>query len=314
MKTTKYSAFLISALMFAFFAISCDSTTDPDPVEEKPNAPTNLMALSVNESTIHLKYDISTSETNSLFQDYLLTYNEVGSTSTKTMAVARGVNPIIVPELNEGKIYEFKLIARYTNGEVSSGAATVKWSPAARFEKSVFDPDAPIRVYETASNFGSGLQIYNSSQNGPMSRTIANSGDWDLGIRTDGMVVNFGSATKLNYNYSTTPQPTFMFTEYYLASSLNAVFDSKAMDEGDRNTKYVEVTIDLATISGTQNAIFYVRKYQPGQPLYNYAKIMLVRNPISGGFLHGNSPNRHIIVHVSYQRVADVPYAKPAIN
>lgn len=313
MKITKYSAFLISALMFAFFAISCDdNTTDPDPVKEKPNAPTNLMALSVNETTIHLKYDISTSETNTLFQDYFLTYNEVGSTSTKTMAVAKGVNPIIVPELSEGKIYEFKLVARYTNGEVSATAATVKWSPAARFELTV--NDAPIRVYETASSFGSGLQIYYATENGPRARTIANSGDWDLGIRTEGMVVNFGSATKLNYNYSTTPQPTFILTDYFLANSLNAVFDSKAMDEGDRNTKYVETTIDLATIPGTLNAIFYVRKYQPGQTRYNYAKIMLIRNPVSGGFLHGDAPNRHILAQISYQRVADVPYAKTAVN
>lgn len=271
------------------------------------------MALSINETTIHLKYDISSSETNSLFQDYFLTYWESGTTGTPmTMAVAKGVNPIAVTGLAEGKIYEFELVARFTNNENSETAAKVKWSPAARFELTV--NDAPIRIYETASNFGSGLQIYYGSENGPRARTIQNGQEWDLGVRTEGNTILFGSATKLTYNYPTDPEPTFMLTDYWLANSLNDVFDSKAMDEGDRNTKYSEYTLDLATVTGTQNAVFYVRKYQPGQTRYNYAKIMVKRNLTSGGFLHGDAPNRHLLLEISYQKVSDVPYAKTAVN
>lgn len=286
--------------------------TPVDPTKEKPAAPSNLMALSVNETTIHLKYDKSASETNSLFQDYFLTYWEIGATGNPmTMAVAKGVNPIAVTGLSEGKIYQFELVARYTNNENSETSAKVKWSPAARFIKTV--NEAPIRIYETASDFGSGLQIYFANEDGPRARTTKDGAEWDLGVRTVGNTIMFGSATKLEYNYTGTPQPTFMLNDYFLADALNSVFDSKAMDEGDRNTMYTERTIDLATVAGTQNAIFYVRKYQPGKTRYNYAKIMVERDA-SGGFLHGNTPNRHLIMHISYQKVEDVPYAKTASN
>jgi len=85
------------------------------------------------------------------------------------------------------------------------------------------------------------------------------------------------------------------------------------MDDGDRNTKYTEHAIDLANYPGTQNLIVYVRKYQPGNTRYNYAKILIKRNPL-GGFLWGTGKNEHIIVQVSYQRVDNVPYAKTASN
>lgn len=313
MSYSKLLAVLLASLLMGFFVTSCTEDDPVDPTNEKPAAPTNLMALSVNETTIHLKYDISPSEQNSLFQDYFLNYWVVGATANPmTMTVAKGVNPIAVTGLEQGKVYEFQLVARYTNNESSETAATVKWSPAARFELTV--NDAPIRVYETASDFGSGLQIYYSNEDGPRARTVSNSAEWDLGLRTVGNTIMFGSATKLGYNFSTAPQPTFMMTDYFLADALNNVFDSKAMDEGDRNTKYAETTLDLATVAGSQNAIFYVRKYQPGKTRYNYAKVMVERNQTSGGFLHGSTPNRHLVLHISYQRVEDVPYAKTASN
>lgn len=313
MSYSKLLAVLLASLLMGFFVTSCTEDDPVDPTNEKPAAPTNLMALSVNETTIHLKYDISPSEQNSLFQDYFLNYWVVGATANPmTMTVAKGVNPIAVTGLSEGKVYEFQLVARYTNNESSAASANVKWAPAARFDQTIFS--APIRIYETGSNFGSGLQIYYSSEDGPRSRTIGNSGDWDLGLRTVGNTLTFGSATKLGYTFDTQPEPTFILTDNFLADSLNSRFDSRAMDDGDRNTKYAETTLDLATVAGSQNAIFYVRKYQPGKTRYNYAKVMVERNQTSGGFLHGSTPNRHLVLHISYQRVEDVPYAKTAVN
>ncbi|MCO5252616.1 MAG: fibronectin type III domain-containing protein [Candidatus Kapabacteria bacterium] len=312
MSYSKLLAVLFASLLMGFLVTSCTEDDPVDPTNEKPAAPTNLMALSVNETTIHLKYDISPSEQNSLFQDYFLNYWVVGETANPmTMAVAKGVNPIAVTGLEEGKIYEFQLVARYTNNENSAASANVKWSPASRFVETIFD--APIKIYESASGFGSGLQIYDGTE-GPSSLTVTNGANWDLGLETAGNTIMFGSATKLGYNFQTQPQPTFMMTDYFLADALNDVFDSRSMDDGDRNTKYAETTLDLATVAGSQNAIFYVRKYQPGKTRYNYAKVMVERNALSGGFLHGVAPNRHLILHISYQKVEDVPYAKTASN
>ncbi|PKL84510.1 MAG: hypothetical protein CVV22_12650 [Ignavibacteriae bacterium HGW-Ignavibacteriae-1] len=312
MSYSKLLAVLFASLLMGFLVTSCTEDGPTDPNSEKPAAPTNLMALSVNETTIHLKYDISSSEQNTLFQDYFLSYWVVGETANPmTMAVAKGVNPIAVTGLSEGKIYEFQLVARYTNNENSAASANVKWSPASRFEKTIYNED--INLFERASLFASGLQIYYGSEDGPRTRTTGNSADWDLGVMIDGSTVKFGSASQLGFNFNNQPQPTFMLTDHFLANAFNDVFDSRAMDDGDRNTKYTEHTVDLTNVTGNQNIIVYVRKYQPGKTRYNYAKIMIVRNP-AGGFLYGTAPNRHIKLEISYQKVEDVPYAKTASN
>lgn len=308
---------LLASFSFAlimFTACSEDSSVNPDPdPQPKPSPAVNLQATSINATTIHIRYEASPSESNTLFKDYQLTWKEDGPAAGDSKVVLKGTNPVEVAGLAEGKVYLFTLVARYTNDSVSS-PVTVSWSPASRFIKNVNDD--VIKVYETASDFGSGLQMFYEAEGAPRVRKVANGKDWDLGIRTTDNKILIGSATKLLYNYPTgqEPDPTNFYKDYFTAASLNDIFDSRAMNDGDRNTNYTEKTFDLTNYTDAKNVIFYVRKFQPGQTRYNYAKVMAKRPASGGSFLQGSAPNRYIEFEISYQKTVDVPYAKTPNN
>jgi hypothetical protein len=296
---------------------SCsENTVNPDPdVQPKPSPASNLQAASINATTIHISYDISASESNSLFKDYQLTWKEDGGPlAGDSKVVLKGTKPIEVTGLSEGKIYLFTLVARYTNDSVSS-PVTVKWSPSTRFTETV--NNAEIRVYETASDFGSGLQIFYEAEGGPRVRKVVNGKDWDFGIRTTDNKLIIGSATKLSYNFVAPqlPGPTQFFADKFYADSLNGVFDSQAMNAGAREAKYSEMTFDLTSETNPKNIVFYVRKPLASDATkYNYAKIMLKRPAGGGSFLQGSGTNRYFEFEISYQKGVNVPYAKTSKN
>ena len=305
----KVFTFLALAAISLFVLSSCseDTGTTPNTNGPKPSPASNLQATSISKDTIHLKYDISTSETNVRFQDYQLTWKEDATVDPGgSKIVLRGTNPIIVGGLVEGKIYLFTLVARYDNDSVST-PITVKWSPASRF--TLNNNDDIIKVYETASGFGSGLQMFSAADGTPRVRTVANGADWDLGIRTEAGKIEVGSATKFTYNYTGTPKPTYIFKDKFLANSLNDVFDSRAMNDGTRNNEYTEQIFDIK--NDQKSVVFYVRKIESGS-LYTYAKVMA--KYVGGSFLQGSSPNRYIEFEISYQKTAGVPYAKTSNN
>lgn len=313
----KFFYYLASIAFSLFVLSSCseDSGTNPDPdPDPKPSPASNLMATSIDKSTINLMYTISPSESNNLFQDYLLTYKiDGGPTAASEKVVLKGTNPISIADLEEGKIYLFTLVARYTNGQVSTGI-TVKWSPATRFVKN--NNDDIIKVYETASDFGSGLQMFFKDDDAPRVRKVVNGGDWDLGIRTVDNKIVIGSASKIPYNFANDqkPKPTYIYKDYFKANSLDDVYDSRAMNDGDRDANYSEITFDVTNEMDNKNIVFYVRKQQPGNTGYNYAKVMAKRPAGGGSFLQGSGTNRYIEFEISYQKTEGVPYAKVANN
>jgi hypothetical protein len=220
-----------------------------------------------------------------------------------------GTTSFTITKLTEGKIYNFQVVAKYTNDSVST-PVIIKWSPATRFELNVNDD--VIKVYETDSDFGSGLMMYDPTGGAPKVRKVANGADWDLGLDTRSSKVIFGSATKINYSYTGTPKPTQIFGDkYFETESLNSLFDSQAMNAGGNDIKYVEKTFDITTETSTKNLVFYVRKAD-ATGKYNYAKVMIIKNPSGAGYLQGASSNRYIELQISYQKVVDVPYAKVA--
>ncbi|MDX9791562.1 MAG: fibronectin type III domain-containing protein [Candidatus Kapabacteria bacterium] len=301
----------IAMSLFVLSSCSEDNNTNPNPnPEPKPSPASNLEATSINSTTVALKFVVSPSETNTLFQDYMLSWKEEsGPAAGDSKVILKGTTKTEVSDLEEGKVYLFTLVARYTNDSVST-PVTVLWSPASRFVLNTNDDD--IKVYETSSNFGSGLQMFYDSEGAPRVRTVSNGKDWDLGIRTTDNKIIIGSASKMTYNFPTgqTPDPTLIYKDYFKAASLDDVFDSRAMNDGDRDANYSEVTFDITNFTEATNLVFYVRKYQPGETRYNYAKVMIKRPAGGGSFLQGTSPNRFIQFEISYQKTPDVPYAK----
>lgn len=279
-----------------------------------PSPPSNLLATSLDSKSVLIKFDISPSETEIYFKDYKVRWNEINNTLVKdSMLASKGTNPIVINGLSEGKIYEFSLSSRFSD-KSESNSITATWSPASRFTET--NNEIPIRIYESSSPFGAGIQIFSPADGAPRIRSIAYGKFWDIGIRTTDNKIIFGSATKLGYQFQVgqTPDTTNFYKDYFFANSLNELFDSRAMNDGERDNEYSEKLFDITNISGTGNLIFYVRKYQTGSTEYNYAKIMIKRANGTGYILQGSAPNRYIELEISYQKTPGLPYAKSPIN
>jgi hypothetical protein len=312
MKFFKFFFLFVISASLAVILNSCnDTTTNPvDNPQPKPSPVTNLMATSINDSTVAIKFDASPSETNSLFKNYILSVYENSPTAANNFPINAGTNSYNVSGLTEGKIYNFQIVANYTNDSAST-PVVIQWSPASRFELNV--NSEPIWVYETLSGFGSGLMLFNLAGGAPkVLKTTSNEG-WDLGLYTKNDSIIFGSATQLNYNLTVIPKPTQILSDYFKANSLNEVYDSQAMNAGAREAKYDDQAFDFTGLNPTNNSIFYVRKADANNK-YNYAKVMIMKNPNGAGFLQGTAPNRYFVIQISYQKTAGVPYAKVAQN
>ncbi|MFH1050165.1 MAG: fibronectin type III domain-containing protein [bacterium] len=267
------------------------------------NPATAVMATSKDDNSVSLKWTASTDESNTDFAGYWLYVYPNNGTPGSYFEIPKGTTTYLATGLTEGTIYNFDIhaVKNYGGNFLLSPKATVKWSPASRFIYNI--NDAEIRIYETAStDFGSGLQLCEGTELKPKTLKLASAADWDLGIYTTGNSIWFGTPSKMKSRYSNfnaTAKPCQIAGTHYFYNSLDELFDSQALD----GQTYSEMEIDLSTLTDNKNVIFIVRT---NSPTWNYAKIMLFYND---GYLQGDSPNRYIKAHVSYQKTAGVPYA-----
>ncbi len=290
--------FLATALSFILFA--CTETTTPtDNTKPKPNAPKNLVASSIDSSSIKLKWTASDSTASTLFSGYTIeitpgSWQPVNITGNQTTAVITG--------LTEGTVYTFNIFAKYSNGEESVGSASVSWSPATRFDTT--SSGSPIQVYETDSDFPSGLDLYDPLSRTPKAWKTDNGKEWNLGLdtRTSGKVI-VASPKMINYNYGTQPGVTEISDNYFEANSLDDVFDSQALSAGN----FAERSIDLEALGNIPGVVFILRTKEPGNTEYTYAKVLIKKT--DGSWLQGPTGNRYIVCVVSYQKTPGVPYA-----
>ncbi len=309
----------IAILALPFASCSEESIIDP-PAADKPNPPTELMATSMNDSTVILKWTVSTSSHDSL--KYILTVSE-NSTEVVTLTIEdAGTTTATVNNLTEGTEYTFELIAEFDGGE-QSGKAVVTWSPASRFNLS--DNDIEIKLWSFQSNFGSGLDLFNGDPDnpdpdfdGPEVLVIGSKDRWDIGMSDKGQGLSIGSASKIDVGPPNTPtHVTEVSSKYFEENSLDDVFGSVALDDAATHA-YSENTFDLldASLDKTKNFIFIARTQVAGQTGLNYAKIMVKRGA-DGEFLQTDDGDQYIELVISYQRKAGVPYAgvkKPTNN
>jgi hypothetical protein len=269
---------------------------------KNPEPPTNLQATSLSATSVKIKFDLAPADKNNwaAFKDYQLYVT--GGSPINPITIAKGINVYTATGLQEGIVYTFTLKARYSNNKESIADTKVLWSPATRFIET--DNGTSINVYETPSSLGSGLQLYNATGNAPSVVTVANGSQWCLGLdtRTSGKLI-FGSASEINYNYSGTPMVVEVSDKYFDGvSSLDDVFDSEALSTGN----FTSSTIDLNALNSTGGVVLIVRVKNGAD--WNYAKVLI--KMVGGNFLQGASPNRYIECNVSYQKTANVPYAK----
>jgi hypothetical protein len=301
---------LLSILLIALFAIivvSCsdDTVTGPEEDNRTPGKPDSAMATTTNDSTIRIKWKPSIDENDSAFVGYIVKMtgdNGVNALDT----VPKNFNPLQVTGLDAGVIYTFEISALFKNGK-SSPTTTISWSPAYRFTATA-DGVSSIKLYETASQLGSGIDAYDEDSKAPKTLTVANGEYWTLGLDTRNGALIVASPTKIDYNYPSTPGYTEISQDYWDTPLLNDIYDSQALNYDQ--DKFSELAIPLDQMTDIKNnLVIIIRTQEPGETDFHYAKVMIKKNP-NGGWLFGNAPNRYLEVEISYQTEANVPYAK----
>lgn len=302
----KYPLALVAITVVGLLFVGCEDSSTNTPVKFIPAPPSNLMALSLNETAIRIKWTPSPSESNAEFKGYRIIAKS-GSQTFNPITTAKGETIVDILSLDAGKIYDISVMA-YTNDTVSS-AITISWAGAKRFRG--------IRAYETASVNGSGIRLSDG-----MNLTIANGTQWDvcLDTRTVGGQDNwaFGSPQASTYTDDNgrfirgaqAGQPakvTIIFSDstaqgyipyFIVADSLEAVFESQVLGTGKK-----QVQIMLENLQNQARNILCYAKTAEG----NFAKIML--KAAGGSVLQGSAPNRYVEIDYSFQAAANVPYA-----
>ncbi|MGQ9819475.1 MAG: fibronectin type III domain-containing protein [Candidatus Kapaibacteriales bacterium] len=295
-----YLSIILSVLVFS----ACEETTT---TTENPlvTGPDSMKATSINETTVRLRWKLSNDESKSYFKDYVL-YITPGAFQPKVLS--KGTNTIDVTGLTDGTIYTFELKARNTDDKESVTSASIKWSPAFRFTTNI--NDEPIRIYETASLLGSGLELYEPTSGKPKTLKVASGEFWNLGLYTKNNEISIYSANYMYnnslYNFPVAPSYTTEISEdIFLTNTLDNVFDSQALNVKNFSSNYF---IDLTDPDLKNGVVFIVRTKATGQTDWNYAKVLVKAG--ASGLLQGTADNRYVELVISYQKKAGVPYAK----
>lgn len=302
MKLTKLFSIFALIIGLGFGLNSCEDTTSTETVVvEKLAAPTNLMATSNDSTSVIIKWTASADESNANFKGYEIMADGVEK-STSTTGIK---NPFTITGLSAGEhTFTVRALSADTTKKGHSVIATIKWAPAWRFTTNI--NNVPIRVSETASTLGSGLNIFDTDGSAPKQLKVASIDQWTLGLetKTEGKI-NFGPAASLTEYASHMTGKTMKNVQIsapIVAASLNDVFDSQAL-----STKtFSPALVDLNSINAATSVVFVIKETIGSN--VRYAKVLVKK--ATAGFLQGTSPERYLEMEVSYQNQLDLPYAK----
>jgi hypothetical protein len=300
------------------FLAGCEDNTTNTPVTFIPAPPSNLMALSLTETSVRLKWTTSPSESNAEFMGYRVTVTS-GTQSFNPLTLGKGQTIVDILGLDAGKTYTFTVVA-YTKDTVSS-SISIQWAGAKRFRG--------IRAFETSSTNGSGIRLIDGTN-----LTIANGTEWDVCLDTrqeqgkpdnwafgsprastytdnDGKFIRgaqAGQLAKATIIFCDSTSPLNVTPYFVVADSLEAVFDSKAIGTGKAIRQIMLENLQAQS----KNMIFYAmvapdNSLDPPTTQYRYAKIML--KAAGGTVLQGTAPNRYVEIDYSIQTAVGVPYA-----
>jgi hypothetical protein len=304
MKHTRIISLFAMLLFFSLAFIACeDNTTNPEPSIPKPMPVEKLEASSVDSTTVLITWEHSKSKDSSMFDAYYVTVTP----GNHIFKVPLPNNTITISGLTEGTEYTFSVVAKFTTPD-SSTAETIVWSPASRFD----DVVNGVKMYESASELGSGLKIFDVAEWGPKNIKISNNkAECNIALFTeeiDGVTnIQFGSANALYLAQGDVTNNAEFVEEPTQGTSIESYTNAKPLDQeyGVFSSKYYDFS--EYTFEAGMNPIFICRVKNGTD--YNYARIMMKRGE-NGQFLQGVSPNRYVELVISYQKVANKPYAK----
>lgn len=292
----KVSMVLLGIALVGGFFTACEDTTGPGQIFV-PRPPAGIYATSLDSTSISLKWDHSPDYTSAEVTGYAIrVFRADNNVVVLDTTLSKSITRVNVTGLIEGVIYTCQVAAK--TADTMSSYTQIQWSPASRF---VFLTSGnTVRMYESESSFGSGLDLYDPIENGPVNLRTASGSSWDLGLYTRNDSLIIASPTLLRNRYTTLPanlRATQIAAEVYTnVQSLNEVFDSEALSA----KSFAERMIDLKQYSG--NIVLVVKTADN-----HYAKVLV--KYVNGSFLQGNAPNRYVECEISYQKQAGVPYA-----
>lgn len=285
----KLTALFGAAALALVLVTGCEETVTPvDPIVV-PNAPTGLMANS-GDSTIFVKWTASTTTTVTKYRISAMASGSTTKISFNDVASTDIANGVELKGLTNGTVYTISVQA--VTADTVSSAASIMWSPARRW--TTFTNANPIKLYETASSFASGMAFTTA---GPESRTLTQGATWDLCVDTRNEVFDIGSPEMSSYTI-TGPRSTkigFDSTKYSNASSLNTIFFSDS----------VKVSAPaLVNFNNVTKPFMFVFQTQDG----NYGRCLV--KATNNTILQGAAGSRYVELEVSYNPTAGKPYAK----
>lgn len=292
MVTMKTKALFVGAMMCALAMVGCEpNSNDPvDPPATSVGAVTNLMANSKDYQTVRLKWNASSSATAADFGGYTVTVTG-GAAAVQPVSVAKGITTAEITGLTEGTRYTFTVKAKNTAGAESS-AQQIEWSPATRY--------TGIKLYETLSSNGSGLDLQTSANNFEVIK-VADRLRWDLGLDTRDNENSIGSPKLLSYFgvADTAALRTTLVSEAYEGqTSLDAFYDTQIYNMTNAQRRIVFANTSGSFIIGVRTA--------DG----NFAKVLV--KSVGGSIFQGTGTNRYVELDISYQSATGIPYALTA--
>jgi hypothetical protein len=277
-------------------------------IEDRPAPPTALFATSLSSTSVRIQWVAPETAKYTLYAAYVVkVYDEAMVQVGSSVTIDKATNLYDVSGLIEGTEYTFKVYGKYATGVEGATAAEVVWSPATRFDQLA---GTTIRVYETASSKGSGLDLYDATTQKPQILTVNSGSMWNLGLdtRTSNKVF-FGPARSIDYNYTGTPVLTEIGQDIlFYTNSLNETLDSIPMNSG---VDYSAELIDMNSLNlNGKNAVVFLVRTEATSGDWNYAKVMVKKT--GGNWLQGTAPDRYLEIEISFQKIINVPYARTA--
>ncbi len=242
--------------------------------------PQNIMGLSVDSSTVSLRWSPPAGATDSTLKGYVVVWPAGSDTLGST------IQAVTITALPQG-VTAFRLYSLVVSGELSD-SAVFRWAPAARFDTpfvltEYYDPD-PSRI----AGFDAGSQTLDPS-------TMVVVVDTVIQARMDFYLFGQGG------------QPLeFRSANLFLAYWNITLFSTVTTAAGSLNTYLPSfpdpTTFILGSVVLADSTIYYARVEGDAPGTFNYARIFVRLIP-------GTYPSRSIEVEVSLQRVPNLPYA-----